>query len=338
MICSKKVISFSGLMSGCMELLDYLRDSCGYEGEALFYDIETTGLSRQDSWIYLTGAGFVADGSLCLVQYFAESRAEEEQILREFFALSGKAGFTVSFNGDAFDRQFLLEKAAFFHLETSFGDLASFDLYRFLREYRTLTGLSSLRQTSVEKLLGLPGRAYPDGKAGIRMYFRYLSSPETGTADSLLGHNEEDIRGLVSILSLLSLMQLKKEDYSVISAKKKDSCLIIECDVPLSFPVSLTVSGDEGDLLLYEDHFRLSLPVSGGKSRRFYPDYKAYDYLPAEDTAVPKTISRFMEKSLRIPASRKTCYTWFTVNDDFLCDREEQAKFVRAVIPVLLSL
>ena len=53
----------------------------------------------------------------------------------------------------------------------------------------------------------------------------------------------------------------------------------------------------------------LRLPVYDGVLKHFYPDYKNYSYLPAEDTAIHKSVAVYVDKSQRMPATAATCYT-----------------------------
>jgi len=46
-----------------------------------------------------------------------------------------------------------------------------------------------------------------------------------------------------------------------------------------------------------------------GELKYFYPNFKEYFYLPLEDTAVHKSVGEFVDKSARVRATAKTCYT-----------------------------
>lgn len=49
-----------------------------------FYDIETTGLSRNSTYLYLIGAVGIEDETWYFYQWMAENASEEETILRIF--------------------------------------------------------------------------------------------------------------------------------------------------------------------------------------------------------------------------------------------------------------
>lgn len=59
-----------------------------YNFSPVFYDIETTGLSRNSTFLYLIGAAAIEDETWYLYQWMAENAGEEETILRIFFTIS----------------------------------------------------------------------------------------------------------------------------------------------------------------------------------------------------------------------------------------------------------
>ncbi len=74
--------------------------------------------------------------------------------------------------------------------------------------------------------------------------------------------------------------------------------MTIELSVAVPISVScgnslfyLTVSGYEAKMLVHLNH---------GKLRQYYRNYKDYEFIPGEDTAMPKSITRYMDKSLQI--------------------------------------
>ena len=54
---------------------------------------------------------------------------------------------------------------------------------------------------------------------------------------------------------------------------------------------------------------RLRVPVIEGELKRFYENYTDYYYLPAEDMAIHKSVSSFVDRKRRRNATAKTCYT-----------------------------
>ncbi len=93
---------------------------------------------------------------------------------------------------------------------------------------------------------------------------------------------------------------------------RTNAVFTLQTDIPL--PVSLSLHGS-GTVLKNcflagrERTVLLRLPVYDGILKHFYPDYKNYSYLPAEDTAIHKSVAVYVDKSQRMPATAATCYT-----------------------------
>ena len=62
----------------------------------------------------------------------------------------------------------------------------------------------------------------------------------------------------------------------------------------------------------------MRVPLYHGMARLYFLDYKNYDYLPAEDTAVHKSVAAYIDKSQREKATPETCYSKVAVDDAFL--------------------
>ena len=80
-----------------------------------------------------------------------------------------------------------------------------------------------------------------------------------------------------------------------------------------------------------------SVRLRAGRLRQYYADYKDYAYLPDEDYAVPKSISRFLGKDVKRPATRDTCYTWFPCTEDFLKDPQKLTTYLKSALRYSLS-
>ena len=106
-------IGFDEVLPEYRTLLPRLSEFTGYEGHPLLYDIETTGLSHQNSFIYLIGAGFLREDHLEIHELFAESPADEPEILKAFHLLLTEADYSIQYNGSSFDQTFLKDRIYF---------------------------------------------------------------------------------------------------------------------------------------------------------------------------------------------------------------------------------
>ena len=68
----------------------------------LFYDIETTGLGRNSSFLYLIGAVCYESGSWQLYQWLAPDFREEKALLEVFSEFIKNFSCTIQYNGDSF--------------------------------------------------------------------------------------------------------------------------------------------------------------------------------------------------------------------------------------------
>lgn len=89
----------------------------GYTPEkALFFDIETTGLSHKSACVFLIGTIHLENGSWQLTQYLAEHASEEKQLLETFLSDAAPYDTLIHFNGSTFDVPFLNAKANAYEL------------------------------------------------------------------------------------------------------------------------------------------------------------------------------------------------------------------------------
>ena len=78
-----------------------------YNFTPVFYDIETTGLSRNSTYLYLIGAVGIEDETWNFYQWMVENANEEETILRIFSQFLQQCDLLISYNGDRFDQPYL---------------------------------------------------------------------------------------------------------------------------------------------------------------------------------------------------------------------------------------
>ena len=80
-----------------------------WQEDQLLFDIETTGLSAKYNTIYLIGCAYHKGSEITLLQYLAETPAEESEVLEAFLELCKDFQGLLSFNGIRFDERFILE-------------------------------------------------------------------------------------------------------------------------------------------------------------------------------------------------------------------------------------
>ncbi len=294
----------------------------GPEG-LLFFDIETTGFSRDHHSVYLIGCLVPGAGGSRLIQWFADRPEEEAAVIGAFFRFAAGFALLVDFNGRQFDLPFLRHRAGRLGVEVPSSLPEDLDLFREIRPYASLLGLGGLRQKKLEAFLGISREDRYDGGRLIPVYEEYLRTGQKQALRLLLLHNEEDLSGLTGILSFLLYPRFLENAAFAGHAAAPDGSLAVlryesACSVPR--PVNAlwipdrNASGDPGEypgisLAIDENRAVLSIPLIRGEMRRFYKDYRNYYYLIYEDCAIHKSVGRYVDKSARKPATAKTCYT-----------------------------
>ena len=283
--------------------------------EILFFDIETTGFSPRSASIYLFGCACCEDGRWHIRQFFAQTPAEEGEVLRAFLAFASGFSFFVHFNGQTFDVPFLAAKCRK-HALPVFSPLRQCDLYKRVSPYKNLLHLSGCRQKQLEAFLGIHREDPFHGGELIELYRSFCGSQDERLEQVLLLHNREDLSGLPALWNLLSYPAFLEQGYFEAGAPRAEedgSRLLLPLSLPFPLPVPLSCRSQGGDAVFYlaaqENRAILKLPILEGELKYFYPDYKNYSYLPEEDQAIHKSVAVYVDKSRRMPATAATCYT-----------------------------
>lgn len=324
--------------------------------EVLFFDIETTGFSPRSASIYLIGCGFFAKDGWHIRQYFAETPAQEGEILRAFCSLADSFSHFVHFNGITFDVPFIQAKCRN-HGLLPFAPASQCDIYKRISPYKNLLHLPGCRQKQMEEFVGIDREDQFNGGQLIELYRNYTEAPDERLLHMLLLHNAEDLAGMLQMASILSIPMLFEDGrFSVNeihceSSRRADGSWGEEMWISLSpevaLPVPVTCHGTAsavrsaarsasasssslassaspassvsassalcGCFFSGSKHkVLLRLPIIEAELKFFYPDYKNYSYLPAEDCAIHKSVAIYVDKSQRMPATAATCYTRMT--------------------------
>ncbi len=182
----------------------YPLDRIGPKEQLLFFDIETTGFSGDTSQLYLIGCVYHDGFGWKLIQWFADTRQAESELLDAFFVFIKRFKTLIHFNGDRFDIPYLEKCCCRLGLSHSFEGMESMDIYKKIRPYRKLLGLESMKQKAIEQFLGISREDKYTGGQLIEVYRDYLHTHEKSLYDLLILHNEDDLKGMPAILPILS--------------------------------------------------------------------------------------------------------------------------------------
>ena len=175
------------------------------------FDIETTGLSPNFSSLILAGFVIVKENKATLIQYFAETPAQEKEVLEATITLLSEVSFVVTYNGRYFDMPFLNKRCQRHGLEIT--DAFNLDLFILMKYYSPLGKmLPSLSQKSLEEYAGI-SRLREDrigGGESVTMYETYQTSRDKKLEESILLHNSDDVAQLYRLMGLLKNCDLDK--------------------------------------------------------------------------------------------------------------------------------
>lgn len=290
--------------------------------KSLFFDIETTGFSPDTSHMYLIGCVFFQDNTWQYRQWFAENPAEEADIISAFFAFAKDYPCLIHFNGEQFDIPYVTRRIAKLGLSCAFTFTDSIDLLKRVRPYKSLLGLDSCRQKSVERFLHIEREDRFSGGELIQVYKDYVGTSSSAKKEQLLHllllHNAEDLCGMPRLLPILNypallsgtftFQSVTEECYTTYQGEK--ACeLILAFTSEYTVPQAFTINKNHWYLSISGNQVRLRLPLIQTTLKYFYPDYKDYYYLPVEDMAIHKSVAAYVDKEFKQKATKKTCYT-----------------------------
>ncbi|MFV0464809.1 MAG: ribonuclease H-like domain-containing protein [Lachnospiraceae bacterium] len=287
--------------------------------DSLILDIETTGLSPLNAFIYLIGFTYLDEEHVTSVQLFAESAEDEILILYSFLEYLTEETVLVSFNGNRFDIPFLQKRMDFYSISYTLYSHDTFDLYKVASSIAPLLHLQNKKQKTLELFLGIGREDLYHGRELIQVYFDFLEHKNEMLASLLLLHNFEDITGLLQLLPLLRFRSLFYTDPVQITCHKRSykkwnddeysEELLIHAEYPYDFPRPVMYRNQHFYIKAENHSVNIMVYLIKDTLYHFYPDYKNYEFLIQEGYAIHKSISQFLSKDVKQKASAENCYT-----------------------------
>ena len=309
--------------------------------EAILYDIETTGLNPKSSQLYLLGILLFHKENIELIQYFAESVLDEEEILKQFFQLCQTKKVLISFNGEGFDNRFVESIAKSYGKLPLHLNLKQLDLFKLIRKRKKFYGLESCSLKSCERFLGIHREDRCSGGELISFYQDYLQNKNSEKRNLLLLHNREDIENLPALFSFLAYenifqgnVHFQRAELLVRDEIIKKNCsnqtestleiehseleetnnchtsekICLKFSLPSPVPVPLTLAPKNYLLEIKDKSLILTVPLYQGELCYFFKDYKDYEFIPSEDRVVHKSLASMYPKEMREKAKASTAY------------------------------
>lgn len=285
---------------------------------SVFFDIETTGFSPSNTSIYLIGCARRSGYQIILEQFFAESPAEEEQIITSFLSVIKNCSTILTYNGVGFDVPYLKAKCDLYGLGEDFSKKEYIDFYKIASSLKFLLKLSNYKQKSLEAFLSVRREDVLNGGELINVYKAYVRRPSEEKMLLLKRHNYEDVMGMIGLIPLLGYSSFLNGGYSVTSIEsslytacngtiQKEILLSFKNDIPV--PKRVSCGCREFYLACNGYESRISVRLFEGELKFFFKNYQDYYYLPEEDTAIHKDLAAYVDKDFRVRASASNCYT-----------------------------
>ncbi len=252
---------------------DHLAEKHGRE-KVLMFDLETTGFSPVNSFIYIIGINLWKEDSWHIIQLFNDDGKSEPEMIAHFMELLENKTTLFHFNGDRFDIPFVLGRMEKIinSLKISIPDrmspLDSVDFFKEIKPFKYALGLPNVKQKTVEKYLGIYREDQYDGGQLINVYLSYLSSGSKRNRDLVLLHNRDDMEGMYHLARIRALTDLCDGAFQVgdLSMLSKGSLLFLELSLAAetSLPTSLVTTGFGATLRGEAANVLLQLPIHAG--------------------------------------------------------------------------
>lgn len=302
----------------------------------LFLDIETTGLSKTRHQVYIIGMMQLVNHNTSYVnQLFTENEDKESEMLSYFLKLlmEIKPRRIITFNGNRFDLPFLVERAKKYNIDLDFSQYKLFDIYKEVSRLKNLLQLPNYKQKTVEQFLGIHREDRFSGGDLIKIYKDFCKAPDPQKLELLKLHNYEDVLDMLDLIPIFAYERLLNQppvihSYSAEKYQDLDGrfCeeLIVELIPPYPLQGHVLSRNSYSDTYVHVDNSNvlIRIPILNGYIRHFYPDYKNYYYLPAEDIAIHKSVAAYVDPSHREKATPKNCYTKVPLSDNFLASQQ----------------
>ncbi len=174
----------------------YSLDLKGIDEKYVFWDAESTGLSRDESQMLMSSLGYVKNGEFIIRILFARTPLEERRLINETIEEFKKHEVVMTFNGIPYDKP-LLEARAFVNRialpKFEFGDL----YLEFFKGYSKSNNYAYSKLKFLEKTeLGIDRRGDVESANIPEYYNNYLLAIKDHSIMKIISHNVLDLASM----------------------------------------------------------------------------------------------------------------------------------------------
>ncbi len=312
----------------------------------LLFDIETTGLSADTSYLYLIGAIGMFNDELTLIQWFCDKYSEEKEVLLSFKDTLADFNTLIHYNGTGFDIPYLNKKFKRHCISFEIDAAKTTDIYKILLPFKKHTCFPDFKQKTLEQSAGFLRTDTFSGGDLTEVYAAYAGkfrlatlTGNTEEADALrfcmLLHNHDDLIGLLYLYQKTALPDFYAGKL-LPSVIKTGQGILFSFDLAL-LPFPLSLQKNSCSISITERTTDLFLPLWEGELKYFFKDYKNYSYLKFEDTAVHNSVAEWVDKEAKEKCRPATAYQKKAVTFLILPFEKPEKEPVLDTLPLFFS-
>lgn len=287
----------------------------------LLLNIETTGLSPRNAFVFMVGLGWKENSGCHFRCLLAEKRMDERLLMQTFQQILQNYHQVLTYGGTSFTFRFLEER--FKNYSTTdflsespqsenalFQNIHQLDIQKLLVPYKHLLPISDLKKRTVEQLIHYNRTEHLTPEALIKCYSSWEVSGESLLLMQLKQHHLADMTGLISLYTLTAYTLFFKGDFLDVHHDIRENAFCqFQITLKMPVPVPIELSKEGISLFLAEQTAKLIVPLFQGELKYFLPGpVKDYYYLPKEDQAVHRSVACYVDKAYRQKATADTCY------------------------------
>lgn len=281
--------------------------------DAVFFDIETSGLSPKTSFIFLIGLLFIKNDNLILRQYFGQSIKDEINVLNNFLEDISHYKQIYNYNGTSFDFPFIMQRLEINNIDYCLETYENIDLYKILIKNKGLLKLKRYKLKNIEEYLNINRIDNFSGREIVQQYRNYQTTKDNELRLSILLHNEEDVINLYRIMPILNEIISYKE----LESSKISNFKICLTDETVTFHGIINddyhTFNCENELYSLNHNknnkqFTLIFNNYAGEIYYCFENYKDYYYFPELSQVIHKSVAKFYKEHKYIKADKDNCF------------------------------
>lgn len=313
--------------------------------QIMMFDIETTGLSPDRSFIYLIGMNLKIENEWHIVLLFNDDGRSEPDIISAFQKELSRHDILVEFNGDTFDINFVKKRMAVIaskldiHIENHFDEVKPIDLMKLIRPYKFALGLPNIKQKTIERYLGVDREDKYNGGQLIDVYLSFLTDKSDYSKKLVLQHNRDDMEGMLYLLNIFAIEALTMGHFKIknIGTAADSGVLkfILELELEARLPRRIFSSSNGVSFDGEAYTATIKAPITSGTLSYFYPgagktaDEKTGYFIPAL-TSILMSVPQYKKEY-------KDKMTYIEMCDSFLSSEESLINYASEMCRLILK-